>query len=50
MADVTCDAAPEPSKRGPVEILRDVQAIIKSMTAKNWKTKRAGALATLAVS
>jgi integrase len=27
LADVTCDAAPEPSKRGPVEILRDVQAI-----------------------
>jgi integrase len=45
LADVTCDAAPEPPKRGQGEVLRDVQAIIKSMTAKNWRQKKASLLA-----
>ena len=45
LADVTGDATPEPPKRGPVEILRDVQTIVKSMTAANWKTKKAVLLA-----
>jgi len=45
LAAVTCDAAPEPPKRGQGEVLRDVQAIIKSMTAKNWRQKKASLLA-----
>lgn len=37
----------KPAKCMPAEILRDLQAVLKSMTAKNWKTKKADALAML---
>ena len=40
LPSVTGDMAPEPPKRGRGEILRDVQTIVRSMTAANWKTKR----------
>jgi hypothetical protein len=44
---VTDEAKQEPPKPGQREVLRDLQAVLKSMTAKNWKTKKADALAML---
>ncbi len=41
LTDVMSEAKPEPTRRGQDEILRDVQAMLKTMTAANWKTKRA---------
>jgi integrase len=38
----------KPAKRPPYDILRDVQAIVESMTAKNLRKKKAAALAMLA--
>jgi hypothetical protein len=40
--------AMKPAKRAPDEVLCDVQATLNSMTAANWKNKRAALLATLA--
>jgi len=36
-----------PTKREPGEILRDVQAALKSMTAANWREKKAALLGLL---
>lgn len=47
LPSVTGEAKQEPPKRGQGEVLCDVRAILKSMTAKNWKTKKAEALAML---
>ena len=47
LPSVTDEAKQEPPKREQGEILRDMQAVLKSMTAKNWKTKKAAALAML---
>jgi integrase len=47
LPSVTDEAKQEPPKREQGEILRDMQAVLKSMTAKNWKTKKADALAML---
>ncbi len=41
------DATPEPERRERGEILRDVSAILKGMTAANWKARRAGLLSLL---
>jgi integrase len=48
LPSVISDAAPEPTKRGQSEILRDVQAILKNMSAKNWRDNKFAALAMLA--
>jgi integrase len=48
LPSVMSDAAPEPTKRGQIEILRDVQTILKNMSAKNWREKKTAALAMLA--
>ena len=48
LPSVMSEATPEPTKRGQDEILRDVQTIVKSMTAGNWKKKRAELLALCA--
>jgi hypothetical protein len=42
------EATTEPIKRGQDEILRDVQAVLREMTAKNWRDKKAALLAKLA--
>lgn len=47
LPSVMSEAKQEPVKREQDEILRDVPAILKSMNAKNWKTKRAELLALL---
>ena len=49
LADVVGDAgAMMPARRAPEEILRDVQAIVASMTAKNLRAKKSAALKLLA--
>jgi integrase len=48
LADVMSEATTEPIKRGQDEILRDVQAVLREMTAKNWRDKKAALLAKLA--
>jgi integrase len=48
LPSVMSEAEPEPPKREQGEVLRDMQTVLKSMTAKNWKTKKADALAMLA--
>jgi integrase len=48
LPSVMSDAVPEPTKRGQIEILRDVQTILKNMSAKNWREKKSAALAMLA--
>jgi integrase len=40
----------KPAKRAPDEVLRDVQGIIKSITAKNFREKKSAALELLAKS
>jgi integrase len=48
LPSVMSEATPEPAKRGQNEILRDVQTILKNMSAKNWREKKSAALAMLA--
>jgi integrase len=48
LPSVMSEATPEPTKRGQDEILRDVQTILKNMSAKNWREKKSAALAILA--
>jgi integrase len=48
LPSVMSEATPEPAKRGQIEILRDVQTILKNMSAKNWREKKSAALAMLA--
>jgi hypothetical protein len=48
LPSVMSDAKPEQTKREHGEILRDVQAILKTMSAKNWREKKATALSLLA--
>jgi integrase len=48
LPSVMSEATPEPTKRGQDEILRDVQTILKNMSAKNWRKKKSAALAMLA--
>ena len=43
------DAKPEQAKREQGDILHDVQAVLKSMSAKNWREKKSAALSLLAV-
>ena len=47
LPSVTEEAKQEPPKHRQGEILCDPQAILKSMTAKNWKAKKASLLALL---
>lgn len=46
LPSVMSEATPGP-KRGQIEILRDVQTILKNMSAKNWREKKSAALAML---
>ncbi|MFZ0828298.1 MAG: tyrosine-type recombinase/integrase [Verrucomicrobiia bacterium] len=48
LPSVMSEATPEPTKREQSEILRDVQTILKDMSAKNWREKKSAALAMLA--
>jgi integrase len=48
LPSVMSEATPEPTKRGQDEILREVQTILKNMSAKNWREKKSAALAMLA--
>jgi integrase len=48
LPSVMSEATTEPTKRGQDEILRDVQTILKNMSAKNWREKKSAALAMLA--
>jgi integrase len=48
LPSVMSEATAEPTKRGQDEILRDVQTILKNMSAKNWREKKSAALAILA--
>ncbi len=48
LPSVMSDASTEPTKRGQDEILRDVQTILKNMSAKNWREKKSTSLAMLA--
>jgi hypothetical protein len=47
LPSVMNEASPEPAKREQGEILRDVKAALKSMTAANWRTNRNKLLAFL---
>jgi len=47
LPSVMSEAKPGPAKREPSEILREVQTILKSMNAANWKKKKNDALAIL---
>jgi integrase len=47
LPSVMSKTTPEP-KRGQIEILRDVQIILKNMSAKNWREKKSAALAMFA--
>jgi integrase len=47
LPSVMSEAAPIPAKREQAEILREIQAIAKTITAKNWREKKAALLATL---
>ena len=47
LPSVMSEATPERTKRGQDEILRDVQTILKNMSAKNWREKKSAALAML---
>lgn len=48
LPSVMSEATSEPTKREQDEILRDVQTILKNMSAKNWREKKSTALAMLA--
>ena len=48
LPSVTGEAKQEPPKRGQGEVLRDVQTVLKNMSAKNWREKKSAALALLA--
>jgi hypothetical protein len=48
LPSVMGEAAPEPAKREQGEILREIQAIAKTISAKNWRKQKAALLATLA--
>jgi hypothetical protein len=41
------EATPGPTKRTPIEIIRDARLIVESMTAKNFKIVKQNLLAIL---
>lgn len=41
------DAKPEPQKRTPQSLLREIKAIVEEMAAKNWREKKAALLSIL---
>jgi Phage integrase family len=45
---VVGDASPEKPKRDPVEVLREIESIAKTISAKNWREKKASLLEVLA--
>ena len=48
LPSVMGEATPEPAKREQGEILREIQAIAKTISAKNWRKQKAALLAMLA--
>jgi hypothetical protein len=48
LPSVIGDATPEPERRERGEILREIQTIAKTISAKNWRKQKAALLAMLA--
>jgi hypothetical protein len=48
LPSVMSEAKQEPPKREQDEILREIQTLAKTITAKNWREQKAALLATLA--
>jgi integrase len=47
LPSVMSEAKQEPTKREEGEILREIQAIVKTISAKNWREQKAALLKTL---
>jgi len=47
LPSVVGETIPEPKKSEPGDVIRDLLAILNSMDAANWETRKADALAIL---